>query len=230
MKIFEKTGLNAKKNPILRKLKKLCDEGKVLEAAKLGLPEAQGMMANNYWQGENGFEKDVKKGFELAKLAAEEGDRFGQSLLGCVYLGEGIEKDVVAALKWFELAAEQGCLASMHNIGIIYHAGGFGIEKDIDAAFTWFKKGADSGDDEAQYRLASMYYDGISVAARSWFKKSSDQGFGHAQRKLGMMMATGKGGAREYLQGLALVEAAAGQGDIVAIELMRDHHAITDGL
>jgi hypothetical protein len=41
----------------------------VLEAANLGLPEAQGKMACNYGSGENSFEEDYDKCFEYAKLA-----------------------------------------------------------------------------------------------------------------------------------------------------------------
>jgi hypothetical protein len=220
-----------KKKFDLEKAQQLFDEGKVLEAAKLGLPEAQGKMAGNYFLGEDGFEKDLDKCFEFAKQAAEERDERGQFLLGYAYInGEGAEKDFVAALKWFGLTAEQGSLASMYYIGYIYRAGGFGVPQDFDAAFTWFKKSADGGDEDAQYEVATMYYKGLGVTkdltmARSWFKKSSDLGKDQAQGRLGMMMATGEGGGREFAQGLALVEAAAEKGDSDSTKLMQKHYA-----
>jgi TPR repeat protein len=103
-----------KKKSDFEKAQQLFSDGKVLEAAKLGLPRAQGKMAQHYSMGENGFEKDLDKCFEFAKLAAEGGDRLGQFWLGLAYYrGQGAEKDIAVALKWFELAAEQGCITSM---------------------------------------------------------------------------------------------------------------------
>jgi TPR repeat protein len=206
-----------KKKSGLKKPQQLFDEGKVLEAAKLGLPQPQGKVAHNYNLGDNGFDKDLDKCFEFATLAAKGGDEDGQFWLGCAYFyGEGAKTDFVAALKWFELAAEQGSFTSMSIIGHIFEDGGPGVAKDVDAAFTWFEKAAEGGNSAAQYKLATMYYDGIGVAkglaaARIWFKKSSDQGNVDAQTQLGMMMAIG--GAMELSKGVTLVKAAAEQGD-----------------
>jgi hypothetical protein len=46
---------------------------------------AWGKMAENHYSGGTGFEKDVHKGFEYAKLAAVRGDCDGQFRLGCTY-------------------------------------------------------------------------------------------------------------------------------------------------
>ena len=73
-----------------------------------------------------------------------------------------------------------------------------------------YKKAAGYGFVQAQYRLATMYYQGLGVtkdlaAARSWYKRSSDNGHAPSQKRFGMMIATGEGGARSFLQGFALV-------------------------
>jgi TPR repeat protein len=216
-----------KRNSDLKKAQQLFDEGNVLEAAKLGLRGAQGLMAQNYWSGKNGFEEDLDTCVKFAKLAAEKEDCLGQLVLGsCYFYGRGVEKDFAAALNWFTLAAEQGCMRSTASIGSIYEVGGYGVAKNFRIAYGWFKKAADDGFDEAQYDLAIMYYKGLGVAkdlamARSWFKKSADQGDERAQRRLGIMMATGEGGVTMFSQGVALVETAAGQGDSAAVELMK---------
>jgi TPR repeat protein len=121
----------------------------------------------------------------------------------------------------------------MTNIGAIYSGGGPGVAKDLGASFTWMKKAADKGGAPAQYNLAAKYYYGLGVAkdlvvARSWFKKSSDQNYSNSQRMLGKMMVKGEGGERLVTQGIIFVEAAAGQGDLLATELLRKHHELLD--
>ena len=69
----------------LIKAKKLFVEGHTLEAAKLGLPEAQGTIALQYCSGRNGVENDMRKGLEWAKKVAEGGDTNGQCLMGYFY-------------------------------------------------------------------------------------------------------------------------------------------------
>ena len=50
-----------KKEADLVKAQKLYDEGSVMDAAKLGLPVAQGEIANWYYNGTNGVGKDHDK-------------------------------------------------------------------------------------------------------------------------------------------------------------------------
>jgi TPR repeat protein len=120
--------MSKKKAANLAKAHEQCDLGKILEAAKLGLPLAQGQpegqMAEKYCFGTGGFEQDHEKAVEFARLAAEEGDRLGQYQLGCAYYaGEGVDQDSSHAADWFELAAEQGSAYAMLFIGrILYTA------------------------------------------------------------------------------------------------------------
>ena len=66
----------------LAKAQKMYAEGRVLDAAKLGFPEAQGHVALWYFSGTNGMEKDDAKCAEWAIKAAEGGDALGQYRLG----------------------------------------------------------------------------------------------------------------------------------------------------
>ena len=59
------------------KTQELYDQGRVLEAAKLGSAKAQSEFAQNYYSGINGFEEDFDKAFEWASKAAEAGDVLG---------------------------------------------------------------------------------------------------------------------------------------------------------
>jgi len=213
-----------KKGLDLKKAQALFDTGDVLEAAKLGLPEAQGKMAESYFFGSDGVEKDLQQYFEWATKAAEGGDRNGQFRLGYAYNnGQGTAQDSVAALKWYKLAAEQGCGTSMNNIGVIYGE----VEQDHKAAFTWFLKAAEAGIKQTQYHVGQCcYYGGNGAAknlteARKWLQKAADQGMAKAKFKFGNMLMRGEGGAVEMAKGLAMVEAAAAQNNADAKEALK---------
>jgi len=215
-----------KKKFDLLKAKLLYDEGRVLEAANLGLPKAQGKVSSYYYHGDHDFEKDVDKCFEFATKAAEAGDMYGQYRLGhlCEY-GIGTAKDWRAALKWYARAAEQRCLASTNNIGSIYFKGGHGVQRDFKAAFAWCEKAAVGWSAGAQAMLGEIFYHGMGVAkdmtaAWKWHKRSSDQGFSRGQRCLGTMIVKGEGGSESLGAGVILLEKAAAQGDATATGLL----------
>ena len=121
--------------------------GRVEEAARMGLPEAQGVMAKCCYFGLDGIAKDRARSVEWAKKAAAGGDRLVLSMLGYAYdQGEGgLEKDWATALVWYEKAAEQGHATSMTNIGYLYGAGGFGVEKNVVTAASWYRRAALAG-------------------------------------------------------------------------------------
>ena len=121
--------------------------GRVEEAAHMGLPEAQGVMAKCCYFGLDGIAKDRVKSVEWAKKAAAGGDRLVLSMLGHAYdQGEGgLEKDWATALVWYEKAAEQGHATSMTNIGYLYWTGGFGVEKNVVTAARWYRRAALAG-------------------------------------------------------------------------------------
>ena len=76
-KASEVFDMAAKKALDMKEAEKLFEEGKILEAAKLEYPQAMGKMAENYFDGINGYEKDYVKGFEFATRAANEGNEKG---------------------------------------------------------------------------------------------------------------------------------------------------------
>ena len=63
-----------------------------------------------YLNGTNGVEKNVEKGLEWLKRAAEHGYSEAQNDLGSIYRDgtNGVKKDVEESLKWFRIAERQG--------------------------------------------------------------------------------------------------------------------------
>lgn len=206
--------------PDLECAQRLFDEGKIEEAAKLGLPRAQGEMATRYYHGTPDVAKDFARMVYWAKDAAAGGDMEGQLRLGYAYqfaLG-GLEMNYVRAKQWYTMAAAQGDGASMNNIGKIYAMGGHGIAQDLVAAVDWFRQASITGRPNAQYNLANALYEGWGIVrdpvqARSWFQKAANQSFAPAQRGLGVMMINGEGGLQDFAGGCALLQEAAVKGD-----------------
>mmetsp|Transcript_29409 Transcript_29409/g.65845 ORF Transcript_29409/g.65845 Transcript_29409/m.65845 type:complete len:338 (-) Transcript_29409:243-1256(-) len=208
----------------------LYDQGRVSEAAKLGLAQAQAKMAENCYYGDC-VEADYQRAFEWATKAAEAGNTEGQFWLGYAYRhGVGAQKDWAVAVKWYELAAEQGGSTAMANLGILYYDGGHGISQDLTAAVSWFRKGWEAEDDEGSgtcaWGLGRCYYYGKGVtkdlaAARSWHKKGADEGDLDAKYQFGKFLLRGEGGARERLEGLKSIESAAVQGQRAAASFLK---------
>jgi len=217
------------------KARELLRKGNFLEAAKLGLPTAQGMVSEYYYYGAHGFEKDDSKAFEFAMKAAESGDPRGQIALGTMYMdGSGVTaKDWAAAAKWFLLGHECSMCGfeaagheqyAMCSLGNVFRVGGYGLAQDLETAFTWYKKAEERcGLAHAQLSLGHCYYFGKGVpkdfsAARDWYQKSAAQGDRRAQYALGRMKLSGKGGPPNYVEGATLVGMAAEQGFKAAID------------
>ena len=202
-----------------RKAQMLYDEGKVEEAAELGLPVAQGEMADRCFLGRDGVTKDLDKSVEWAKKAAEGGDKTGQFRIGVAYhfAQGGLEKDCALAKKWYEKAAKQGCAVSMNNIGYLYKNGGHGVTKNPVTAVSWYRDSAVAGFARGQHNLGNCYYHGRGVTknqetALNWFKKAANQGEVDAICDLGRMMVKGEGGAKRISEGCQWLEKAAAKG------------------
>eukprot|EP00613_Pedinella_sp_CCMP2098_P072287 CAMPEP_0171912888 /NCGR_PEP_ID=MMETSP0993-20121228/11415_1 /TAXON_ID=483369 /ORGANISM="non described non described, Strain CCMP2098" /LENGTH=410 /DNA_ID=CAMNT_0012546805 /DNA_START=21 /DNA_END=1253 /DNA_ORIENTATION=+ len=220
-----------KRDVDLIRAQKLFDEKKVEEAAKLGHPRAQGMMACRFRFGIDGEAKDEMKSVYWAKKAATGGDMNGQFLLADAYeeaLG-GLEKNNALALEWYIKAAEQGCASSMKNISNIYESGGHGVTSNLETAASWCIKAAEKGCICAQHNLGSLYYNGKGVAkslvtARHWYQKSVDQydedkedeDCASSQCELGTMIMKGEGGGQDPEEAVSLWKKAAAQGNVKA--------------
>lgn len=207
-------------NKDLKKAEAYLAQGRVEEAAELGLAVAMGILAERYYFGEGNCPVDQDKSAAWAIKAASAGDRVGQFRLAWSYqYGEGgLAVDYRQATAWFKRAANQGCEASMNNLGYLYKRGGSGILRDMNEALFWFRSGAEAGDIYAQDNLGACYRDGIGVEpnlviARKWFQRSADGGNPEAQSALGTMMVTGQGGPEDIATGCALWQSSASVGE-----------------
>lgn len=229
----------AKKKADLAKAKIFHAEGRVLEAANLGLPEAQGVMALRYAHGIDGVIQDYAQAFSWAQKAAVGGDLEGHFHVAEAYQnGRGVEKDNAKALLHFkEVIASADCnwdyeYESYHSIINILLVGGYGVEKNVAEGAIWMKRHADMGMYNSQYDYALMVLKGSGgvavdlVEARTYFEmacESEDEmdGGGKAYYELGKMMVNGEGGPTEVVEGSKKIIAAAENGFDLALEYLR---------
>jgi len=219
------------------KAKKLYDEGRILEAAKLGLPEAQGKLSHRYYFGKEGVEKDLCQSLEWARKAARGGNRWGQFRMGLFYdvgITGVLTSDRSEAISYYEKAAEQGCGDSMHNLGCIYNYGGCQLHHNyLQKAAFWYEKAAKMNQEHSLITMGELCYKGKGVTknhkvAREWFEKAIDvidtnsNIWLKANYKLGRMMARGEGGSKDIAQGITLIQKAASKGLSVAEKCMDD--------
>ena len=96
---------------------------------------------------------DYPKALKWFHLAAEQGDAFGQYILGSMFEdGQAVPQDYKEAVKWYRLSAEQGLSAAQCGLGEMYY-GGEGVSHDYAEAIKWWKLAAEQGHEEAQYNL-----------------------------------------------------------------------------
>jgi TPR repeat protein len=67
------------------------------------------------------------------------------------------------------------------EMGFNYRHGVGGVQQDLGQAAVWYRKAADQGYAEAQFRLGSLYEDGLGIErdheqAKAWYRKAALQG------------------------------------------------------
>lgn len=190
------------------------------KAAENGDAEAQnhlGFMYENFGDMYQ-FELMGEEGFEQAaywyRKAAEQGHRDAQYNLSDMYeSGKGVEQDDEPAICWLIKAANQGhAFAQFH----------FGSKQEdyqkYKQAFVSYRKAAEQGLTIAQYKLGTMYENGLGVEqeleqAVFWYRKAAEQGYANAQYNLGCMYRDGLGIDQDYEQAIFWYRKEAEQGD-----------------
>jgi TPR repeat protein len=157
---------------------KLFEEGKVLEAAKMGLAKAQGALAEQYYYGD-GVPQSYPNAFTWAQLAAEDGDHDGQLYVALAYEnGHGTEKNWTLAVKMYTAYMDSGHYGGAdmwYKIGDMYYQGGFGLAQDFEEAMKWFTRiyvGYSDIHINAVLKLGRMYRQGLGVA-KDWKKAAT---------------------------------------------------------
>ena len=159
----------------------------ISKAAEYDHPRAQAILADMYHNG-LGTQINEQKSLELTKAAAEQGDTFGQFLLGkALYLGLGAKQD-----------RDNGT-------------------KILSHVFNALEEEANSGDVHAQSSLAWIYYH-LSDAnndyqkAHFWYEKAAVQGYAVAQNALGLLFERGDGVRENSQAKMVWYRRAASQG------------------
>jgi TPR repeat protein/tRNA A-37 threonylcarbamoyl transferase component Bud32 len=161
--------------------------------------------------------KSYAEAFELARPAAERGDREAQFILGWLsYNGRGVDRSEETAASWFQKAAGQNHVLAQLNLAAMYEAG-IGVPRSDEQAFNWYRKAADLGNAEAQNDLGIAYARGQGTQrddfqAVIWYEKAAKQNFPKALKNLGDMWQAGRGvGQRDVQEALKYYYRAAEQ-------------------
>ncbi len=205
-----------RKNAALeRKAQALYKEGKVQEAAELGLVDAQAELARSLGRVE------PARAVTWAKKAAAKGNPTGMVALGVYSMqgSGGLPVDRGAAREWFMKAADQGDPDAWYRMGQICFTSPRAA--DYVAARNWFRKAAEVGHAQGAHALAWMYQnDQDFFHARTWFERSANEGYVPATIAVVNMMVQGQGGAVDVEKAVALLKGAAS--DARAAAMLRD--------
>lgn len=174
------------------------------------------------------------EGMEALRIAGDKGYASASLVLGRIFeSGSHVEADLDKAFEHYRSAAEQGHREAQIGIGMMYLEGR-SVAVDFDQAFHWFSEAAEQGHPYGHFFLGSMYLNGerriagdddfqlgLELAARH-LEVAAEAGIPAAQFVLGNSYVRGLGVDENTARGLALLEAAAEQGFIIAaLELGR---------
>ena len=164
--------------------------------------ENEYILGRNYIYGENGAEKDARRGYEYYLEGYKKGDMKCAYGLGICYdNGHHVEKDKETALKYFDEAFKQLYSEAKHGdkycqfmIACYYEFGDMGQKKDASKAAEWYERSAKQGYAPAQRNFGRICHAGKNFTkAVEWFAKAAEQGDANAQSSLGICYASGKG-------------------------------------
>ena len=207
-----------------------------LQAAEMGLAEAQFSVADCYYHG-MGVPQDYTKAVDWFEKAAEQNHADSLNGLGICYKnGKGVSKDKEKALELFRRAMECGSVSGGKNYEALkkeldkespnreeaarlYREGQEKeAQKDHVAAFDLYLQAANLSHAAAQYSVGCAYLDGEGVSqdlkkALDWLWKSADQQYAPAYVLLGDCYKEGRGVRKDEHKAAAMYGKAAKLGD-----------------
>lgn len=114
--------------------------------------------AEDYSQGNNGYEKNEEEAIRYYKLVAESDGDINETFVNVSSYNETKEDDTEAA-SWLEKTASKGDAAASFILGDMYANGQLG-EPDYNKAIELYKQSADNGSALAMQRLGEIYETG----------------------------------------------------------------------
>lgn len=157
---------------------------------------------------------------ELLRPLAEQGDPLAQLHMGLMAVrGEGQAKDYAAAFDWFMKSAAGGNARAHWDVGLM-HEQGEGRPINIEEALRWYVAGADLGSPKCYMQLANLYLSGEHVqedeaVGMKWLVRAAEAGDPKGMTGLGLRKIVNehRNDTHDYAEGLALLGAAAEQGE-----------------
>jgi localization factor PodJL len=152
---------------------------KLRDAAAIGDPNAQFVVATRFLNGENVPVDFAKAAYWYSKAAAS-GLAPAQYRVATLYeRGKGVAKDMKAALSWYERAGALGNVKAMHNAAVI-SAGNEAGGPDYARAHKWFSLAAAHGLKDSEFNLAVLIERGLGtkadpVEALFWYSAAAAQ-------------------------------------------------------
>lgn len=186
--------------------------------AKQGVPAEQQTLARFFGLGRGG-EKSEAEALHWNRLAAENGEKQAQYMMGIYYKkGKGgVDPSEEEALSWFRLAAAQGHSAACYEMGRCYEMGLAGLSSSDKEALHWYLLAADHP--VVQLILGIFHLKGRGGLAISekealkWFQLAADQEIDVAQFNIGIFYKNGLGGlSPSHEEALRWFRLAADQG------------------
>jgi localization factor PodJL len=160
-------------------LEEVIGTAKLREAASVGDPNAQFVIATRYLNGENVPIDYAKAAYWYGKAAAA-GLAPAQYRVATLFeRGKGVNKDMNAALSWYERAGELGNVKAMHNAAVIA-AGNEAGGPDYKRAYKWFSMAAAHGLKDSEFNFAVLIERGLGtkpdpVEALFWYSAAAAQ-------------------------------------------------------
>ena len=168
IKFFHKSGEEYYNEGNYEKALTAYRQEKDIESMKKTLKEIY-ILAGDYMNGENGYEKNEEEAIRYYKLVAETNgveediEREASNTLGGIMASNETEEDDVEAIKWFEKAMEKGDSYAAYNLADMYKEGQ-GVEKDCKKAMEFLEYSADNGNIWAMNKMGEIFeygnYDG----------------------------------------------------------------------
>jgi TPR repeat protein len=174
----------------------------VEEGARFGCHHCQGVMAWCYWGG-RGIPQDVTRSLELARESSEKGSRYGQYVLGRLYVYSipGTAQNTAQADALYQLAAALYRLAAAQNLdraqlslGYMYHHGQ-GVDRDRFEELRWYQLAAAQGNPQALFEVAECHERGRGgvrhnkAEAIRWYRRAQAAGYPDAATALQRLRA-----------------------------------------
>jgi TPR repeat protein len=145
--------------------------------------------------GRPGVDKDVKRGFELAKAGAALGCAHSKGALGwCYVYGYGVAKHVARGVALGRESAAAGSCFGQFVVARCYYVGRGGVAQDRAEAARLYLLAAEQGYAHAQFKLGNVFEKGHGVAkdtaeAIRWYRLAAAQGHAASENQLAQLGA-----------------------------------------